>query len=72
MKCRFSEGGMMSNDNDAGRVVKLTLLDGGLVRIDYGDDVGGKYVLVDYADVKDHVLCRRPRMELVEMYNLAD
>ena len=62
----------MPESDDAGRVVKVTLLAGGKCRIDYGDQVGGRWVVVPYADIKDYVLCRRPRLELVELYNLAD
>jgi len=48
------------------------MLEGGLVRVSYGDDSGGRYVIVAYSDIKDHVLCRRPRTELIALYDLAD
>ena len=57
----------MSDSNDAGPFVKVTMLEDGQCRIDYGDDAGGRWVVVPYADIKEYVLCRRPRLELAEL-----
>jgi hypothetical protein len=59
----------MSNDDEP--TVNLTLM-GGRVRVDYGDQAGGRYVIVNYDEIKDYVLSLRDRAELVELYGLAD
>jgi hypothetical protein len=58
-----------TNDSQA---VTVTLLADGMVRVDYGDQTGGRYAIVDYSTVKDYVLSLKPRLELVELYGLAD
>jgi hypothetical protein len=62
----------MSDSDDAGRSVTVTMLAGGRCRIDYGDAAGGRYAIGDYSDLKDYILGLRPRSDLVEIYGLAD
>jgi hypothetical protein len=62
----------MSDSADAGPGVTVTMLADGQCRIDYGDQSGGRWVVVPYVDVKDYVLSLKPRLELIELYGLAD
>jgi len=62
--------GRPTDDND--KRVTIAMLSGGQWRVYFGDDTGGRYVNVDYDDIRDYVICRRPRAELVALYNLAD
>jgi hypothetical protein len=62
----------MSQDNGNGQKVTLTMMGNGRIRVDYGDQSGGRWVVVPYSDIKDYVLSLKPRLELVELYGLAD
>ena len=59
------------SDDKGGRQIKIAMVDGKW-RIYYGDEAGGRYVNVDYDEIRDYVPCRRPRAELIELYGLAD
>ena len=52
----------------AGRRIELMLMGNGRVRVAYGDQAGGRYVIADYDDIKDYVLSRRPQAELIGLY----
>jgi hypothetical protein len=55
-----------------GHQLKLLVIKGDdgemLVRIDYGNDTGGRYRIVDYDSIRDYVTCRRPRGDLIPLY----
>lgn len=55
---------------DTRRVVKISLMGvgDGLCRVDYGDEFGGSYILVAYDDIRDYVLSKRPKVELLDIY----
>lgn len=50
--------------------VTLTMVGDGKCRISFGDAHGGRYVIVDYSEVRDYVLGLKPRAELVTLYGL--
>lgn len=60
----------MSNDENKPEIT-VTMLDG-RCKVSYGDQAGGRYVLVDYDDIRPYILGEKPRAELVEIYHLAD
>lgn len=55
-----------------GRKLTIAMVDGAW-RIYYGDEAGGRYVNIsDYDEIRDYVLSRLPRAELIERYGLGD
>jgi len=48
--------------------ISITLIGDGMTRIDYGTDRAGCYVNVPYEEIKDYVVSRRPRIELLDLY----
>ena len=40
-------------------------------RVSYGND-RGRYVVVDYADIKPYMIGEKPRADLINIYNLQD
>ena len=59
---------MPRNDDD--KVITIAMVGDRRWRVYYGDQVGGRYVNVDYDDIRDHVTGRRPRAELIKLYKL--
>jgi len=51
-----------------GHEIEITLVGDGLCRIYWGNDAGGSYVNVPYEEIKDYVVSKRPRSELVDLY----
>jgi len=59
-------------EKENGKRVELMMVDDGRIRVSDGDAAGGRYVILDYDEIKDYVLSLKPRAELVERYSLAD
>jgi len=52
-----------------GRAITITMLPNRQWRIYYGDEAGGQYVNIsEYDAIKDYVLQRRPKSELLTLY----
>ena len=56
----------------ADRQVELMMIGGQQCRVSYGDQAGGRYVIVNYDEIRDWVLGLRPRAELIKLYNLGE
>ena len=61
----------MIDHDTAGRHVELMMMGNGRCRVSYGDDYQGRYVIVNYDDIRDYVIGLKPHADLVDLYNLA-
>ena len=59
---------MSPRDSSQAAEISITLVGDGMTRIYYGTDRGGRYVNVPYEEIKDYVVSRRPRIELLDIY----
>jgi hypothetical protein len=51
--------------------ITMSMVEGDQCRVSYGDQAGGKYVIIPYTDAKPYIVGERPRSELVTLYGLA-
>ena len=59
---------MSAPDNSQAAEISISLVGDGMTRIYYGTDRSGRYVTVPYKDIKDYVVSKRPRKELLDLY----
>ena len=59
---------MSVRDSSQAAEISITLVGDGMTRIYYGTEHCGRYVSVPYEDIKDYVVSKRSRIELLDLY----
>ncbi len=58
----------MSDSNEQPYTIEITLLGDNICRVYWGNNAGGRFVNVPYGDIKDYIVSKKPRSELVDLY----